>query len=292
MVLASQILTSGGNISGMLTPVSLARGMDIFRHLPHSLPKIIEGIIHQARLFKALVPVKYKTGIIEARGKDCLESAVTARLTSEGQPIAGTEKIIPTKALAIGHGFAPNVELAVQAGCHLTHIPDRGGWVIKTGDDLSTSIPGIFAAGEVTGIGGGGKSLLEGKMAARSLLGRPISDLVPEREKALAFGRFLNRFCQIPKSFWAQVPDETLICRCESVTMGDIRRAAANGFETAAILKRATRAGMGHCQGRTCGPMIQDILSALCPGVGVPEAPPVSRAPVKPMPIGPFLKED
>ena len=45
--------------------------------------------------------------------------------------------------------------------------------------------------------------------------------------------------------------------------MGDIRQAVANGYRTPAALKVATRTAMGNCQGRTCGPIIYDILAAL-----------------------------
>ena len=81
------------------------------------------------------------------------------------------------------------------------------------------------------------------------------------------------------------MPDETLICRCEEITLGDIKRAVQNGFGTAAIVKKATRAGMGHCQGRTCGPMILEILAALTGKDGAHIGLPLSRAPIKTVPV-------
>ena len=62
---------------------------------------------------------------------------------------------------------------------------------------------------------------------------------------------------------------DILICRCEEVTKADVLQAIADGCHTVASIKRATRAGMGACQGRTCGRLIQQIL--LSQGVVAPE---------------------
>lgn len=55
--------------------------------------------------------------------------------------------------------------------------------------------------------------------------------------------------------------DDTLICRCEEVTFGDIKDAIRNGATDADAVKRMTRTGMGLCQGKTCGRVIAGILS-------------------------------
>ena len=54
--------------------------------------------------------------------------------------------------------------------------------------------------------------------------------------------------------------DETLICRCEEVTRGEILEAIAAGCHSVSAVKRYTRAGMGACQGRTCGRLIRGVL--------------------------------
>ena len=46
--------------------------------------------------------------------------------------------------------------------------------------------------------------------------------------------------------------DSTLICRCEEVTYGDVKKALEAGLVTPADVRKYTRAGMGSCQGRTC----------------------------------------
>lgn len=76
-----------------------------------------------------------------------------------------------------------------------------------------------------------------------------------------------------------------VICRCEEVTRADVLQAIAEGCHTVESVKRATRAGMGACQGRTCGRLIQQIL--LSQGIQSPDTlrPDKPRFPVVPCEI-------
>ena len=58
-----------------------------------------------------------------------------------------------------------------------------------------------------------------------------------------------------------RLDDDVLVCRCEEVTAGDIRRAIRAGATDVTQVKLRTRAGMGLCQGRTCELLVQQILS-------------------------------
>ncbi|MDR1997245.1 MAG: (2Fe-2S)-binding protein [Candidatus Margulisbacteria bacterium] len=83
---------------------------------------------------------------------------------------------------------------------------------------------------------------------------------------------------------FSPAPDDGLIiCRCEEITKGEIRRAIQDGLLTLTELRRFLRAGMGLCQGQTCGRLVKSILAR---ELGVPPAalePVVSRAPVRPV---------
>ena len=54
--------------------------------------------------------------------------------------------------------------------------------------------------------------------------------------------------------------DDMIVCRCEEITVGEIRRAIAEGARDVVGVKRRVRAGMGLCQGRTCEKLVQQIL--------------------------------
>jgi NAD(P)H-nitrite reductase large subunit len=78
--------------------------------------------------------------------------------------------------------------------------------------------------------------------------------------------------------------DDTVVCRCEEVTMQDVVSAVANGARDVNDIKRRTRLGMGHCQGRFCGQVINELIWRLSgvrkqPGIFTP------RIPAKPVPF-------
>ena len=81
------------------------------------------------------------------------------------------------------------------------------------------------------------------------------------------------------------IAQDTVIYRCEEITAAEIHAALGEGTVDLARLKRMTRAGMGHCQGRMCGPALGALLARRM-GVGIEAIPPLSiRPPVKPIPI-------
>ncbi|HAD82961.1 MAG: (2Fe-2S)-binding protein [Candidatus Edwardsbacteria bacterium RIFOXYD12_FULL_50_11] len=55
--------------------------------------------------------------------------------------------------------------------------------------------------------------------------------------------------------------NDKIICRCEDITESQVMEAIEKGATTADEVKRLTRAGMGHCQGRTCRRLVNQILA-------------------------------
>jgi NAD(P)H-nitrite reductase large subunit len=84
--------------------------------------------------------------------------------------------------------------------------------------------------------------------------------------------------------------DKTVICRCSDVTLRDIRKLIKEGYTNIEEIKRITRAGMGPCQGRTCGQIILREIS-LSIGKDMSELKPyTSRPPIKPIKINTIAK--
>lgn len=80
--------------------------------------------------------------------------------------------------------------------------------------------------------------------------------------------------------------DDMLVCRCEEVTVGEIKKAIADGARDITGVKRRVRAGMGLCQGKTCEKLVQQILCAEL-GITPKEAGCSSaRPPVRPITFG------
>jgi len=64
------------------------------------------------------------------------------------------------------------------------------------------------------------------------------------------------------KPFVAKPDDDLLVCRCEEVTRGDIRKALHAGLRTFGEVKRYLRVGMGLCQGQTCQRLVRVIIAS------------------------------
>jgi len=80
--------------------------------------------------------------------------------------------------------------------------------------------------------------------------------------------------------------DDILVCRCEEVTLGEIKEAIRQGARDVTGVKRRVRAGMGLCQGRTCEKLVQQILCQEL-GITLKEAgSSTARPPVRPISFG------
>ena len=290
--LASEVLRNGGRVMSVLDQTSPADKMKLMRMWYHQMPRILEGASHLSRLILGRVPIRQQTRIVEARGKSELDKVVTAKVDRRGRIVPGTEAAYQSDTLAVGYGFTPNIELPQQAGCLMEFDGDKGGWAVKVNDHLETSVDNIYAAGETTGIAGAGKSLLEGRMAALAVLyqlGRMKENEFQQRmtfyqhrrNREQKFGNFLNSLCQFSYDTYEHLPDDTVVCRCEEVMLGEIRKRISQGFFTPGALKKATRIGMGKCQGRICGPILYDILAAFIPDRPEEVQPLSVRMPVK-----------
>jgi NAD(P)H-nitrite reductase large subunit len=85
--------------------------------------------------------------------------------------------------------------------------------------------------------------------------------------------------------------DDMVICRCEEVTKGEIRKAVHEGMWTVTEVRRYLRTGMGLCQGQTCGKLVKGIIAS---ELGIPQSelePATSRVPMRPIEMKVFAKE-
>lgn len=139
--------------------------------------------------------------------------------------------------VACGFGLAPNVELARLLGCRV----EKGFVVVDAWQ--RTNVEGVFAVGEMTGIGGVDKAEAEGRAAgAQERVSQDWSNFVAALERTFALRPELREL----------VKEDTIVCRCEDVRWGRI--AGMSGKREA---KLQARCGMGPCQGRVCGPALE-----------------------------------
>ncbi|TPV92693.1 MAG: FAD-dependent oxidoreductase [Myxococcales bacterium FL481] len=163
----------------------------------------------------------------------------------------GSVQTLPCDWLACAYGLAPNLELAHLLGCK------TADGAISVDDHLRTSVDGVFACGEATGVAGLESALVEGALAGHNAAGdtQRADRLVDSRRRHAAFGDAIERAFAPRPQLRELADDDTIICRCEDVRVGQLR--AHPSWRSA---KLHTRCGMGPCQGRVCGTAVQFVF--------------------------------
>jgi NADPH-dependent 2,4-dienoyl-CoA reductase/sulfur reductase-like enzyme len=196
-------------------------------------------LLQAAQLTRGFAGLRYLTGSVvrEARGAGRVEQVTILR--------GKREITLACDRIACGYGLVPNVTLAQALGCALD---ERGA--VRVDDMQRTSVKSVLAAGECTGIGGMELARVEGEIA-----GYVASDATPDLGALRAQRSRWQRFAQRLEDTFAPgdaaralPPDDALLCRCEDVTIGEVRV-----YREWRDAKLHTRCGMGVCQGRICG---------------------------------------
>ncbi|MGN6504623.1 MAG: FAD-dependent oxidoreductase, partial [Tepidisphaeraceae bacterium] len=164
--------------------------------------------------------------------------------------------------LACGFNLIPNNELPRLLGCEVT-----GDGFVRVDRRLQTTEPNVYAIGELTGIGGVDKALLEGRIAAHAIAGDETAAhaLASSHARAMAFVERLDAAFSLRPELLQLAEASTIVCRCEDVTLAAVKN-AFSGRDA----KLQTRCGMGVCQGRVCGPVLQRLIGAESPQVRPP----------------------
>jgi NADPH-dependent 2,4-dienoyl-CoA reductase/sulfur reductase-like enzyme len=193
----------------------------------------------------ALLGIRYLTECwpIAADGDGKLESVTLYR--------RGRTWKVPCDYLACGFGLVPNVETAALLGCRMSAAG------VQVDDYQQTSVEDVYAAGEVTGIGGLDLSEVEGEIAGYAAAGKheAAKARFGARESHRRFAASLERAFVLREELKNLPQEDTLVCRCEDVPFERIRR--CSGWRDA---KLHTRCGMGPCQGRVCGGALEFVL--------------------------------
>lgn len=219
--------------------------------------KLAEGATYGGALLRHGVRLLTRHAVTEAHGTDRVEAVTVARLDRDWRPLPGTARRIPCDAVAVGHGLVPQLELATALGCATLTSPDATV-ALELDAEQRASVPGIWAAGETGGIGGAQLALAEGEIAAHAVAGRPVpARLARTRTRLRAFAAAMAGAHRPGPGWTSWLREDTDVCRCEEVPAGRIREAVEDlGARDARTVKLLTRAGMGWCQGRMCGPAV------------------------------------
>lgn len=237
--------------------------------LARSWRKLPEAAGYLARLARHRVPVLRRHAVVAAQGDGRLRAVTVARLDPAWGLIPGSQRTLEADVLAVGYGFIPQVELLGEAGAQLRRGPGGPAFAADVGADQQTSVPGLFAAGETTGIGGADLSCLEGQLAGRAAARhcghqvRPAGGpgVVRRRAALRRFGALLDAVHPVPPGWTQWLAGDTVVCRCEEVTLARLLAAVDLGADDARSVKLLARPGMGWCQGRICGAAVAGIVA-------------------------------
>ncbi|UZE16241.1 FAD-dependent oxidoreductase [Pseudomonas sp. B21-054] len=204
------------------------------------------------------------------------------------------EQALDCDAVAFAHGLRSETQLADLLGCEFAWSALNRAWLPLRDHAGRSSVPGVYLAGDGAGIMGADAAEMAGERAALTLL-EDIGYLIdPQRctelEQSLKrighFRQGLERAFAFPEDWAADAADNLMICRCEEVSVGDIRQVVGEGHWEINRVKAHCRVGMGRCQGRMCGAAAAEIIARES---GRPVAS-VGRlraqAPIKPVPFG------
>ncbi len=297
LAVASGLAQAGAEVIGVFEAGSPA---GFGRHpaaVAGNLDKLVEGAGYLAALLRHRIPYRTRTTVVAAHGDGRVTAVTVARLGADWRVLPGTGQQLGCDAVAVGYGFTPQLEIPLQLGC-ATHMDADGSLVADVDDQQRGSVPGVYLAGEVCGVGGALLSLVEGELAgwhaAYTSVGvRPdraaVARLVRRRSALRAFAAALHATYPVGPRWTSWLAEDTQICRCEEVPVSEVRRSVVHlGATDARTVKLLGRPGMGLCQGRVCGYATACLTAELCGRV--PSAEDLrglaARPIAQPMPLG------
>ncbi len=293
-LVAYQYAKAGGRIAAVLDTTPFAAKRRAARGLMRGGSTFAKGLWYVAALRARGIVVASGIRPVAAEGNDAVSALVYRHA-------AGNERRLACDALAFGFGLSSETQLADLAEIPFAYDRVQQQFLPERDVTGRTPVRGVYLAGDGSGIAGADAAELAGERAALALLedrgGDAGNARSAELERALrqiaGFRVALDAAFPFPADLAADMPDETILCRCESVTAGEFRRAArALDADEVNRAKAFSRCGMGRCQGRVCGPAAAVVLAATL------NLPPErvgrlrGQPPVKPIPMAAALHHD
>lgn len=238
----------------------------------------------------------YYRAWLTAHGIPVHQGATLKQIDGE-QRVSGIrwgEHSLECDAVGFAHALRSETQLADLLGCEFAWNALNRAWLAQHDSAGRSSVSGVYLAGDGAGIMGADAAQMAGERAALALLedaGIAIDQRRPAKlEQQLAgiqrFRQGLETAFPFPEQWAAQAPDTLMVCRCEEVSVGDIRTVVDEGHWEINRVKAHCRVGMGRCQGRMCGLAAAEIVAERS-GRAIEQVGRLrGQAPIKPLPFG------
>lgn len=269
------------------------------RHLPGFLraPAYLgKGLRLLKELRRAGVKIRNGASNLHVRGSDSVQEIQ--------YDWSGQTRIEPADVVLLHQGIVPNMNLALSVRCEYAWDDAQRCFQPRLDEWGNTSVPGVQIAGDNGGIIGAQAAEISGHLAALGAAGAQEKITAHERDdraqplrnalsRHLAARPFLDALYRPAQDMVAPRHPETVVCRCEEICAGDIRKiVTTQGCPGPNQMKSFTRCGMGPCQGRLCGLTVVELI-AECRGVPVSEVGYYRiRSPIKPITLGEIANLD
>lgn len=163
------LMVGSGNV-GLVVGYQLLQAGCALIAVIDAAPRVGGYGVHAAKLTRQGVPFYMSHTVLKAEGDDCVSGAVIAAVDSNFKPIPGTEKHIDIDTICLAVGLSPMSQLLRMSGCDILDTP--GGLVPKVDEFGETTIPGIFASGDVAGIEEASSAMIGGRIAGAAVARR------------------------------------------------------------------------------------------------------------------------
>lgn len=287
-LLAVQLLKAGGQVAAILDTASMRQQLRGFSGLAARPLFALRGLMMRRRL----------AGLYHAGARlDRIETDGRGPVAVLWRDEAGRSQRTPCDAVGLGWHLRAETRLADLAGCDFAYNETWRQWLPQA-DGMGRAGRGVYLAGDGLRILGADGAEVAGRLAAAACLqdlDLPAPDTAVDERRLARLGRFARGIAEAfpwPVEAAAGLPDETVVCRCEGVTAGELRRTVDFGGGEVNRVKSLGRVGMGRCQGRYCELAAAEIV-AHCAGFdsAVEAGRLRGQAPVRPAPIAALIQD-
>jgi NADP-dependent aldehyde dehydrogenase len=269
---ATGLATAGARVLAVCEAAGPARWLRHPLSAAATPGKALEGAGYAAALLRHRVPYHPRTIVGRVHGTDEVTGVTLERVDGAGRILPGRARRLAVDLVALGWGFTPSLELPLALGAG-TRTGADGSLVATVDRARRATVPGVYVAGEATGVGGAAKAVAEGELAGLTAavdqrrggrVSRPRVRRLAERiARAGAFATAMHHAHPVPERWSEWLTPDTVLCRCEEVSVGEVDAAREElGARDPRTAKLLARPGMGWCQGRVCGFATASLLAA------------------------------
>lgn len=286
-LVGAQLVKAGADVAAVLDTSPWHQQMRGFCQLAARPFVTLRGLALRTRLGG-----RYHAGVTLERIEADKQGVAAMRWRDAG----GREHRTPCDMIGMGWHLRAETHLADLVGCAFIYDEQWRQWLPKT-DPMGRAGNGVYLAGDGVRLLGADGAEIAGRLAAAACLadlGIPASATGVDLRKLARLERFARGLAYAfpwPAAMARALPDEAVVCRCENVTAGAVRQSVDFGGGEANRVKSLSRVGMGRCQGRYCQLAAVELVAAQagCTADAVGRF--RGQAPVRPAPVGAFLRD-